>query len=332
MSEQPLRLFLYCFRDYDEKKYFDELQAERGFNYEHTTAYPSLENADLAAGFDAVSITPCAITAELLKRYHQLGVRYILTRSIGFDHIDLDAAKSLDMHVSHVAYPPAAVAEYTLMLMLMSLRKMPYIMAQAAAQDFSLPNKMGRTLGNSTVGIIATGQIGRAVIQLLSSFGCRILAYDPYQNEGLQGLCEYVDLPTLYAQSDVISLHAPATDNNFHLIDQAAFEQMKANVVIINTSRGTLIDTDALIGALESGQVAAAALDVLEDETGLYYRDLRGEALANRQLALLRSFPNVILTPHTAFYTEETNRGMAVSTVDCLFDMASGTANPLVII
>lgn len=331
MPSQPLKLFLYSFRDYDEKKYFDELSRERHFSYSASADFPSLENAHWLEGFDAVSLTPTKVSEQLLEAFHSYGIRYILTRSIGYDHIDLNKTRELGMKVSHVSYPPEAVADYAIMLMMMNLRKMPYLMAQSALQNFSLPNKMGRSICDSTVGIIGTGQIGQTVISHLSAFGCRILAFDPYVNDAIKDKCEYVSLDALLKQSDVISLHAPATEENYHLLDATAFSQMKDGAVVVNTARGTLIDTDALIAALESGKLFGAALDVLEDEVGLYYLDRSNDCIANRQMAVLRSFPNVILTPHTAFYTEQTIRGMAQSTVDCLFDMANETHNPLII-
>lgn len=327
-----MKLFLYCFRDFDEKPYFDELCGSYDFTYGYTPDYPSMDNVNLAKGCDGVSITPTELNAELLEKFHSIGVRYILTRSIGYEHIDMAKAKELGLRISHVNYRAETVADYAIMLMMMSMRKMRFIIEQARVQDFSLCGKIGRDIGDCVIGVIGTGQIGRTVIKHLTSFGCRILANDPHISEEIKPLCEYVPLEQLYRESDVITLHAPATDSNHHLLDRAAFCSMKSGAIVINTARGTLIDTDALIEALENGQVGGAALDVLEDENGLYYLNRAGDCIANRQLAVLRSFPNVILTPHTAFYTQNVVKGMAESTVKSLFDMADNRENPLIIL
>lgn len=326
-----LKLFLYCFRVFDEKEYFEELCKSHDFTYGYTSDYPTTENANLSKGYDGISVTPTMLNAELLEKFHSLGVRYILTRSIGYDHIDMRKANELGLKVSHVKYRPETVADYAVMLMMMSLRKMRLIMEQASIQDFSLCGKIGRNIGDCTIGVVGTGQIGQTVIKHLSALGCRILAYDPYVNTEITSLCEYVTLQQLYKECDVITLHVPATDANYHLLNHSAFCSMKSGVIIINTARGTLIDTEALIAALENGQIGGAALDVLEDERGLYFLNRVGDCIANRQLAILRSFPNVILTPHTAFYTENVVKGMAKSTIECLLDMADNRQNPLII-
>jgi D-lactate dehydrogenase len=327
-----MKLFLYCFREFDEKKYFDELSEILDFTYDYTHEYPNEGNANLARGYDGVSITPTLMDAELLEIFNEHGIRYILARSIGYDHIDLDKAKQLEMKVSHVSYPPEAVADYAIMLILMCLRKMPFIMEQSGIQNFSLNGKIGKSICDTTIGVIGTGRIGGTVIKHLSSFGCRIIAFDPYVNKEMSKYCEYVDLERLFRESDVITLHAPATDENYHLLNRQAFSKMKTSVIIVNTSRGTLIDTDALIKSLETGHTGGAALDVLEDEKGLYYINRVGDCIDNRQMAILRSFPNVLLTPHTAFYTEQTVRSMAENTVQCLFDMENNVENSLIIV
>ncbi|MBR4423314.1 MAG: D-lactate dehydrogenase VanH-A, partial [Mailhella sp.] len=232
------------------------------------------------------------------------GVRYLLCRSICYDHVDLEEAARLGMRVANVSYPPSGVAGYAVMLMLMACRNITGLLRQADMQDFTLRGKIGLDLAACTVGVIGTGQIGATVIRALSGFGCRILACDPRRNPSVEGLAEYVGLDRLLAGSDIVTLHTNATADNHHLLNARTFACMKKGAIIINTARGKLIDTQALIGALESGQVGYAALDVLENEEGLYYCDRRGEVIANREMAVLRSFPNVILSPHTAFYTQ----------------------------
>ncbi len=327
-----MKLFLYCFRDFDEKSHFDSLQKTHNFTYSATNAYPDLENAILAEGYNAISTTPTRLDRALLEKFHQLGIRYILNRSIGVDHVDLDVARELGMRVGKVSYEPHTVANYAIMLMMMCLRNMRQITEQAALQNFTLKGKVGRDISSCTIGVIGTGQIGGTVIRHLQSFGCRILAYDCFKNKTLAGLCDYVDLKDLYKACDVISLHIPSDETNFHLLNQDAFHLMKNDVVIVNTARGPLIDTDALIHALEDGKVSGAALDVLEDENGLYYHNRMGECIANRQMAQLKAFPNVILSPHTAFYSNEVVRSMAEHTVNNLFDMVAGRDNPLLVV
>lgn len=327
-----MKLFVYCMREFDEKEFFDSFCEEFGCEYAYSAEYPSLENMELARGCDAISMTPCDMSAAVLERFHELGVRYIATRSIGYDHIDMARAKELGMGVCHVSYAPETVADYAIMLMLMCCRNIYHILERAAIQDFTLKGKMGKDLCDCTVGVIGTGQIGSTVIRHLSGFGCRILAYDPYPRKECEAYGKYVSLPELYAESDIITLHTPSTAENYHLLNMEAFAGMKQGVIIINTARGALIDTEALIAAIEAGMIGHAALDVLEREDGLYYANRIGDVIENREMAILRSFPNVILSPHTAFYTRKVVQDMAYKTVKGVYDMMNHVENPLVIL
>ena len=299
------KVFFYTLRPYDELGIAQRLAPQLDVEFGSTQEYPTLENAELAKGYDAVSLTPCDMSAPMVKRFHELGVKSICCRSIGYDHVDRETARELGMKVANVDYPPNGVANFAIMLMLMSLRKAGHILKRGEAQDYSLQGKIGRDISNCTVGVIGTGRIGRTVLQHLSGFGCRLLAYDLYPNDEVKKIAEYVPLETLLAESDVITLHTNATEENHHLIDTKAIERMKPGVTIINTARGKLIDSDALIAGLESGKIGAAGLDVLENENGLYYYNRMGDVIPNPELAALRSMPNVILTDHTAFYTHE---------------------------
>lgn len=327
-----MKIFAYALREFDEKEFFDKFSKEFNCEYGYITAYPSPDNVELARGYDAISATPCDLGADMLNRFYEVGVRYIATRSIGFDHIDLNRAKELGMGVSHVSYAPETVADYAIMLMLMCCRKIYPILERARVQDYTLKGKMGKDLCDCTVGIIGTGQIGKTVIRHLSAFGCRILAYDLYPSKECAKYAEYVPLEELYAQSDIISLHTPSNAENYHMLNTKAFSQMKDDVIIINTARGALIDTDALIEAVTSGKVGHAALDVLEHEDGLYYSNRIGDVIDNRTMAILRSFPNVILSPHTAFYTRKVVQDMAYKAIKSVNDMMNGIENPLVIL
>lgn len=323
-----MKIFFYTLRPFDELEYCEQCKARYGIDYAWTTEPPRPENLHLAAGCDAVSTNPCEIRPEYLEEFARLGVRYLPCRSIGYDHIPLDAAKRLGLRVAHSHYPPEGVANYTIMLMLMATRKMNQIMLRAVAQDYSLKGKMGRDLTNCTVGVIGAGKIGRTVIRHLSGFGCKVLAYDLYPSEEALPYAVYTDLDTLYRESDIITLHLNATPENYHLIDAAAIAKMKDGVLLVNTARGTLIDPEALIAGLESGKIGGAGLDVVEDENGLCYYNRCGEALQNRELALLRSFPNVIVSPHMAFYTDVNVVSMVQSAFEAVDCFAAGRPNP----
>ncbi|MCM1045951.1 MAG: D-isomer specific 2-hydroxyacid dehydrogenase family protein [Candidatus Gastranaerophilales bacterium] len=327
-----MKIFAYCLRDFDETEFYDKYCEEFGGEYAYTGEYPGAHNMELARGYDAISVTPCDLSAPVLEKFYELGVRYITTRSIGYDHIDLKKAKELGMGVCHVSYAPETVADYAIMLILMCCRNICHILDRAAVQDYTLKGKMGRDLCDCTVGVIGTGQIGSTVLRHLSSFGCRLLAYDLFPKEDVREIAEYVPLEELYAQSDVITLHAPATAENYHMLNEQAFRRMKKDVILVNTARGTLIDTAALIDALEQGRIGHAALDVLEQEDGLYYANRMGDVIANRDMAILRSFPNVILSPHTAFYTRKVVQDMAYKSIKGVRDMMDGRENPLVIL
>lgn len=327
-----MKLFAYTLREFDEKEFFDQYSKEFGCEYGYSTDYPCPDNVELARGYDAISATPCDLGADMLERFYDVGVRYIATRSIGVDHIDLAKAKELGMGVSHVSYAPETVADYAIMLMLMCCRKICPVLERAKVQDYTLKGKMGRDLCDCTVGVIGTGKIGKTVIRHLSSFGCRILAYDLHPDLECADWAEYVSLKKLYQKSDVITLHTPSTNDNYHMLNRGSFSQMKNGVIIINTARGALIDTDDLITALESGKVGNAALDVLEHEEGLYYGSRVGDVIANRSMAILRSFPNVILSPHTAFYTRKVVQDMAYKSIQGVHDMMNHVENPLIIL
>lgn len=323
-----MRIFVYNYREFDEAEYFQKFSKEYGVELGITTDPPTLENAHLAEGYEYISIITSKIDARLMERFHEIGVKMISTRTVGFDHVDLDAARKFGIQVSNVSYSPECVADYTVMLMLMSVRKMKRIMQREEINDFSLPGIQGRELPNFTVGVLGTGRIGRSVIRDLSGFGCRILAYDKYENKSVKAHAQYADLETIFRECDLITLHMPLEEENFHLLDEDAFGKMKDGVVIINTARGGLIDTKALINALESGKVGAAGLDVIEDEFGMYYYDLKSDVLCKRGLYILRGFPNVIVTPHMAFYTDQAVSDMVKHSIESCMLRAEGKEDP----
>ena len=220
-----MRMFVFSMRTFDELPCFEKYCPKYGIEYDYTTETPCMDNLELAKGYDVVNVITTVFDQPMLKKLHDMDVKCIATRTIGYDHIDVDYAKSLGMGVIHISYSPNSVADYAIMMMLMGLRRMPHIMERANIQDYTLKGKIGRELPDCTVGIIGTGRIGRTVIRHLSGFGCKMLAYDLYENEEVKQYAEYTDLDTLLKNSDVITLHAPATDDNYHMIDAAAIEK-----------------------------------------------------------------------------------------------------------
>ena len=326
-----MKMFVFSMRTFDELPCFEKYCPQYGIEYDYTPETPCMDNLELAKGYDVVNVITTVFDQPMLKKLHDMDVKCIATRTIGYDHIDVDYAKSLGMGVIHISYSPNSVADYAIMMMLMGLRRMPHIMERASIQDYTLKGKIGRELPDCTVGVIGTGRIGRTVIRHLSGFGCKMLAYDLYENEEVKQYAEYTDLDTLLKNSDVITLHAPATDDNYHMIDAAAIEKMKQDVVIINCARGALMDTDALIDGIESGKVGFAGLDVVEHESGLYYFNRMGEPLHNPKLAILRSYSNVLVSPHTAFYTEEAVANMAENSIIGAMKYMNGEDTPYLV-
>lgn len=323
-----MKLFMYNYLDFEEKKYVEQYKKEFGVEVEVTSESPTMENLDKTAGADCVSIITTVTDRAMLSRLKELGVKAVATRSIGVNHIDLKAAKELGITICNAVYPPQGVANFAIMLMLMSCRKAVPIMKKHAIQDYTLEGKKGIELSEATVGVMGTGRIGSTVIRHLSGFGCRLLAYDLCEKKEVKQYAEYVDCDTLLRESDIITLHIPYLEENYHIIGKDEFEKMRDGVIFINTARGELVDTEALIEAIENRKVGAAGLDVLEDEVGLYYEDMADKPLPNRQRAILGSFPNVILTPHVAFYTEQAIDSMVRCSFEVCAAVGSGKRSP----
>ena len=209
-----MKIMFYALRPFDEQAYCEPYSKQYGIDYAYTAAVPTPDNLELAKGCDAVSTNPCLIAPEYLEAWAAMGVKFLPCRSIGYDHIPQQKAKELGMRISHSWYPPAGVADYAIMLMLMCNRKVGQILRRADAQDYSLSGKMGRDITRMTVGVIGTGNIGRTVLRHLSGFGCKLLAYDLYPNDEARQYAEYVDLDTLYKSCDIITLHTNATAAN----------------------------------------------------------------------------------------------------------------------
>ena len=281
------------------------------------------DNIDRAEGADGITILgDTKMDAALIEETAKRRIRVVATRTIGYDHIDLNAAKSNGVHVCNGYYDPDGVAEYTVMLILMSLRNYKQALFRGNANDYSLGGLIGRELRNLTVGIIGTGKIGQKVAQNLQGFGCRILAYSRRQNADPALGIEYCSLEELYAKSDIISLHTPLSNQTRYMIDKKAIDQMKDGVILINCARGELMRVDDIIEGIETRKIGALGLDVIEHAEGIYHMARRSDILANRNMAYLRQFPNVTMTQHIAFYTEEAVKSMAesgiVNVVKCL--------------
>lgn len=322
-----MKLFVYSMRDYDELPFFKKLCEKYDVEFGYTGETPCLENTNLAAGYDAIDIITTQISREMIDEYAKLGIKCIATRTIGYDHVDSAYAREKGITVTNVEYSPASVADYTIMMILMGLRKIKHIMMRSDVQDFTLKGKLASELPDCTVGVIGTGRIGTTVVKNLSGFGCKILCYDIRKNPEVEKCATYVELDELYENSNIITLHAPLTDDNYHMISSETFTKMKDGVGIVNCARGPLIDSDALIDNIESGKVGFACLDVVEHEFNLYYFNRMGEPLNNPRLAILRSYSNVIVTPHMAFYTDQAVIDMAENSIIGAKAAIEGTEN-----
>jgi D-lactate dehydrogenase len=206
----------------------------------------------------------------------------------------------------------------------MALRKMKMIMKRADGMDYSLQGSIGRQIGDLTVGVVGTGKIGEHVIRNLSGFGCRILASDPYEKDSVKQYAQYVDRDTLFAESDVITFHVPAVPGTHHIVRKETIAQMKDGVVLVNTARGSVINTPDLIDALECGKVGAAALDVVENELGIFYGDYKYKVIGHREMSILKDMPNVLMLPHMAFYTENAVSDMVEHSIESIAAEAAG--------
>ncbi len=279
----------------------------------------TLQTAPLAEGFPAVcSFVNDRVDAATLKVLHAGGVRLVAARSAGYNHVDLPEAERLGIRVVRVPeYSPHAVAEHAVALVLSLVRHIPRAFARVRDWNFSLDGLVGFDLAGKTVGIVGTGRIGRVTARIFRGFGCQVLCYDMRPDAAFErelGV-RYVPLDGLFADSDVISLHVPLTPGTRHMVDAAALARMKRGVMLINTGRGALIDSRALLGALKAGHIGGAGLDVYEEEEGIFFQDLSGQMLQDDVLARLLTFPNVLVTSHQAFLTHEALANIAETTL-----------------
>ena len=301
-----MKIAVYSTKSYD-RKYLELVNVKYNFDLEFFDFMLSKRTAKMAEGCQAVCIfVNDNADREVLTELAQIGVKIIALRCAGFNNVDLEAAKELGLSVVRVpAYSPEAVAEHTVGLMLTLNRRIHRAYQRTREANFSLEGLIGFNMHGRTVGVIGTGKIGLAVMRILKGFGMHILCYDPFKNPAAEELgATYVSLDELYAHSHVITLHCPATPENYHLLNAEAFKKMKDGVMIINTSRGTLIDTQAAIEALKSRKIGALGMDVYENERDLFFEDKSNEVILDDVFRRLSYCHNVLLTGHQAFLTE----------------------------
>ncbi|MGW6447343.1 D-isomer specific 2-hydroxyacid dehydrogenase family protein [Lentzea sp. NPDC055074] len=301
--------------DPDEEVLFREMAPRCGVAPTITSSAVSEATAELARGNLCVSVGhKSRVTGSALLALSRAGVRYVSTRSAGFDHIDVEHAESLGLTVGNVAYSPDSVADFTVMAMLMAVRDVKSVVRRADLHDYRLNATRGRELRDLTIGVIGTGRIGVAVLDRLRGFGCGVLAHDSRPRNS----ADYAPLDELLRVSDVVTLHVPLNPGTRHLLDRDRIARMKDGAIIVNTGRGPLIDTKALVEALESGKLGGAALDVLEGEEGIFYADCRARDVGG-DLTRLQGMPNVLITPHTAYHTDHALSDIVENTlVNCL--------------
>lgn len=321
-----IKIALFDAKPYD-KPAFDRYGAQGGVEYHYFETKLTEETASLAAGFDGV----CAfvnddLSRPVIEKLYSVGIRLAVLRCAGFNNVDLQAAYG-KIHVLRVpAYSPHAVAEHAMALLLTSVRRIHKAYNRTREFNFSLNGLAGFDLFGKTVGVIGAGKIGRAFIDICRGFSMRVLYYDKFAGE-IEGATS-VSLDTLFQESDVISLHCPLTEETDHLICAQTLAQMKKGVILINTSRGGLIDAEDLLAAIKEKQVGAALLDVYEEESDLFFEDVSGHILQDDVLSRLLSMPNVIVTSHQAFLTEEALSAIAETTTQNAVDFFAG--KPLV--
>lgn len=311
---------------YDEHS-FVEVNADYG--HELTFFEPRLtpDTASLASGFPAVCVfINDEVGEETLHAIASTGTKLIALRCAGFNNVNLDVAKKLGITVVRVpAYSPYAVAEHAVGLIMALNRKLYRAYNRVRDDNFALDGLLGFDLHGKTVGVVGTGKIGQCFAQIMHGFGCKLLAYDVRPNPSCQEMgVEYVELPILFTRSDIISLHCPLLPATHHLINEESLQHFKPGAMLINTSRGGLIDTTAVIGAIKSGRVGYFGIDVYEREGGLFFEDLSDTVIQDDTFQLLQSFPNVVITAHQAFFTKEALHNIADTTLANISDIEKG--------
>ena len=321
-----MKIAVFSTKSYD-REFLDAANAERRHEFVYFAPRLSEETAPLAAGFPAVcAFVQDRLSRDVLATLAAGGTRLVALRCAGFNNVDLPAAAELGLAVVRVpAYSPYAVAEHAVALMLTLNRKTHRAFNRVREGNFALEGLLGFDFHGRTVGIVGTGQIGGVLARIMHGFGCALLGHDRRTNPDCEELgMRYVPLPELLGQSDIVSLHCPLTPETRHLIDDAAVARMRPGAMLINTSRGAVLDTGAIIAGLKSGRLGAVGMDVYEEEENLFFEDYSNRVLQDDQLARLLTFPNVIVTGHQGFFTREALTGIARVTVANVTDVEQG--------
>jgi len=323
------RIFAYACGPEEVERY-ERFSAQFGVEVTCCAQRPLPENTHLARGYDCVTLAAArAVTAQMIDDYQAGGVRLLAARVIGVDNIDLAHAKRVGMPVLRYTYSAASVADYALMLALMVTRHTKAALLRNQGQDFNFGPYRGRELHTMTVGILGTGNIGALTARRFAAFGSRVLAWSRNRKPELEGVVTYVDLPQLLAESDLISLHLTSNPQTYHFMDREALFAMKKGAFLVNTARGDLVDSEGLIDALEAGHLAGAALDVFEGDRAIHYLDHGYKVLPHRQRAILEAMPNVIMTPHLAFWTDTVADDMVRNSLIGVRDFFDGKETPM---
>lgn len=321
-----MRIAMFNTKGYD-KTFFEAGNKNFGHEIGYLEARLTKDTTMLAEGYSAVCVfVNDILDGDVLHDLSEKGVTLIALRCAGFNNVDIKTAHELGMKVVRVpAYSPHAVAEHTVGLMLALNRKIHRAYARVREGNFALEGLLGFDMRGKTAGILGTGKIGQCVAELLHGFGCRLLAHDPYPDKGLieKGV-EYVNLPGLFSQSDIITLHCPLMPETYHIIDDSALRMMKQGVMLINTSRGALVDTQDVIDALKEGKIGYLGLDVYEEEGDLFFEDLSEKVIQDDVFSRLLTFPNVIVTGHQAFFTGDAMRSIAETTLSNISTVEKG--------
>jgi D-lactate dehydrogenase len=328
VKEQSMKVLVYDTHSYDQTFLTTANQGQHHLDY--TPAQLDLQTAALAQGYEAVCLFVNDIASpEVLARLAAGGVRMIAQRSTGYNNIDLEAAKQLGITCMRVGYySPYSVAEHAVALLMTLNRRIHRAFNRTREFNFRLAGLMGRDINGSVVGVVGTGKIGAIFAKIMLGFGCTVLAYDVRENPDCVAMgVQYVTMNELLEQSDIVSLHVPLFPETHHLINNESLARMKGGAYLINTSRGGLVDADALITAIESGHLAGVGLDVYEEEQGKFFRDLSDRPMTDEILARLISFPNVLVTGHQAYFTEEAVTTICETTINNLSDFAAGRTN-----
>lgn len=321
-----MKIAFYGTKPYD-KIWFEPLGEQYGYEINFLDTRCSMQTIELAKGYDAICIfVNEKIDASIIEKLYEMGVKAILLRSAGFNHVDLKAAKDKIKVMRVPSYSPNAVAEHALALLLTVNRYTHKAYSRTRDFNMSINGLMGIDMHHKVAGVIGTGKIGQAMIHLLSGFDMTILAYDPYPNQDLD--VTYVEPDELFERSDIISLHCPLTPETEYIINKKSIDKMKAGVYLINTSRGALIDTSALVDGLLGGKFGGVGLDVYEEEDEVFYEDKSNEIIKDEVLARLTTFPNVLVTSHMGFFTREAMQSIAIDTLENAYALEHG--KPLV--